>query len=541
MNYGSDFGLHRLGWKAFQDLCIAIAEERLQRPVQTFLPTSDAGRDGAFLGTWDSADGGESTIQCKFTSKPDNTLSLSTLSDELSKVARLATLGLVSDYIILTNHTVTGQSELAIRKAFEEKGVGRCRVFHRDWIVTRINESARLRMMVPRLYGLADLTELLDARAYQQAQLILSEMGDNLQKLVVTDAHRKSVRAISEYNLVLLLGSPATGKSTIGASLAIGAADIWKCLTLKSTSPDHLERHLDPTSRQFFWIDDAWGSTQYQREKSERWNQIFPLIQAAMKRGSRFLLTSRDYIWQAARKELKLQALPALGKSQVVINVNELTLEEKARILYNHIKLGDQPDNFKSHSKPMLPLVAKRPDFLPETARRFGTRLFTTGLYLGEARVADFFARPIDFLEQTIESLGAASKAAIALIFLNGGHVRSPVPSQALAHPAESFGVMPAGVREELDALKGSMLNLAEDEEGPYWTYTHPTISDAFASYVAKTPELVEIYLRGAKAETMVREVVCSGVHLQGAKVTVPVTLQDLLLDRIADLPSSSL
>ena len=49
-----DYALHRLGWKAFQDLCIALVEERLQRPVQTFLPTNDAGRDGAFLGAWDN-------------------------------------------------------------------------------------------------------------------------------------------------------------------------------------------------------------------------------------------------------------------------------------------------------------------------------------------------------------------------------------------------------------------------------------------------------------------------------------------------------
>jgi hypothetical protein len=48
------YPLHKLGWKAFQDLCAAVAEECLQRPVQTFLPTNDAGSDGAFVGTWDS-------------------------------------------------------------------------------------------------------------------------------------------------------------------------------------------------------------------------------------------------------------------------------------------------------------------------------------------------------------------------------------------------------------------------------------------------------------------------------------------------------
>lgn len=290
-----EFPIHRLGWKAFQDLCIAVVEEQTKRTVQTFLPSNDAGRDGAFVGRWDAYSKGNSTIQCKFTSKENLNLTLSMLADEMPKAKRLAKQKLADDYIILTNHTITGSSELKIRKAFEGVGIKRCRVFHREWIIARIAESPRLRMMVPRLYGLIDLESIMDRRAYRQAQLILSEMGDNLQKLVVTDAHRRSVGAISNHSVVLLLGSPAAGKSTIGASLALGANDIWKCSTIKSTSPEHLEKHLDSKGSQFFWIDDAWGSTQYQRDRVEAWNQIFPLMQGALKRGTRFLLTSRDY------------------------------------------------------------------------------------------------------------------------------------------------------------------------------------------------------------------------------------------------------
>lgn len=48
--------LHLLGWKAFQDLAVAVAEECLRRPVQTFLPTNDAGRDGGFVGLWEGDD-----------------------------------------------------------------------------------------------------------------------------------------------------------------------------------------------------------------------------------------------------------------------------------------------------------------------------------------------------------------------------------------------------------------------------------------------------------------------------------------------------
>ena len=83
-------------------------------------------------------------------------------------------------------------------------------------------------------------------------------------------------------------------------------------------------------------------------------------------------MTSRDYIWKAAQRDLKLQALPILNRSQVVINLQELSTQEKVQILYNHLKLGDQPPTFRTAVKPHLPEIAERQDFLPETARRLG-------------------------------------------------------------------------------------------------------------------------------------------------------------------------
>ncbi len=539
----ADYPLHLLGWKSFQDLCIAVAEECLKRPVQNFLPTNDAGRDGAFVGRWDAADlaAGESTIQCKFTSRPHENLSLSKLADEIEKARALAANGLAADYIILTNHPITGASELSIKAAFEAAGVGRCRVFAYDWIVRQIRSSARLRMLAPRLYGLGDLSDLLDERAYEQAQIILSAMGDDLKRLVITDAHRNSVRAISAHNLVLLLGAPAAGKSTIGASLAIGAADIWQCGTIRATSPEDIQRHLKPKTPQFFWIDDAWGNTQYQRQRAESWNQVFPLMQGAIKAGTRFLITSRDYIWRAAREDLKIQALPILGRSQVIINVQALSTQEKAQILYNHLKLGDQPTAFKNEVKPYLPEIAERKDFLPETARRFASTFFAGDLSRTRARVTAFFEKPESFLLDTISNLAPDCRAAIAVVFMNGGKVRSPVSAAELDPAAGSFGTSGGAVRQQLDALNGSLLLLAKDEVSAYWTYKHPTVSDAFARYVARSPELVEVYLRGAKPDSIAYEVVCAGAHVHGAPVVVPDSLHQLLADRIDKLDSHSL
>ena len=539
----ADYPLHLLGWKAFQDLSVAAAEECLKRPVQSFLPGNDAGRDGAFVGRWDGEEpaAGESTIQCKFTSKSEKNLTISKLSDELTKVKSLAAKGLATDYIILTNYKVSGATENKIKTAFESVGVGRCRVFGYEWIVRMIRKSPRLRMMAPRLYGLGSLSDLLDERAYAQAQIILSAMGDDLQRLVITEAHRKGVRAISEYNFVLLLGAPAAGKSTIGASLAIGAADMWQCGTIRATSLDDIKAHLGSEQNQFFWIDDAWGTTQYQRQQTEAWNQILPLIQGAINQGTKFLITSRDYIWRAAKKDLKIQALPILSKSQVTINVHELTTQEKGQILYNHLKLGDQSKKFRAAVKSFLPSIAERRDFLPESARRFSSTFFTGQLFPGKIAVTEFFKKPEDFLLETITNLSPECRAAIAVIFMNGGGVSSPVELRKIEAAAKAFGVNAGSVREQLEVLNGSLLLLAESNKGQYWTYKHPTVSDAFAQYVAGSSEKVEIYLRGARPISIVREVVCAGCKFAGASVVVPDSMHNLLEAKIVGLERSVL
>ena len=161
-------------------------------------------------------------------------------------------------------------------------------------------------MLVPRIYGLGDLSLILDQRATDQAKEILSALGDDLAKFVITEAYRRSAKALVEHGFVLLLGEPACGKSTIAAALAVGALDEWGCSTLKIRDADDFVAHSNPNElKQFFWVDDAFGSTQVDWTNTVAWNRTFPHVMAAIKRGARVLFTSRDYIYRSARRHLK--------------------------------------------------------------------------------------------------------------------------------------------------------------------------------------------------------------------------------------------
>lgn len=315
------FELHSLGWKAFQGLCASVLSEVLGQTVHQFMPVKDAGRDGAFYGKWNNEKAGGAgfdgsyAVQCKFSSVPNKTLTLSMLKDEIEKAATLASKDLANNYLLMTNMKISATTEPLIRNAFSEiTGIKSFSIFGFEWINQKILESPKLRMLVPRIYGLGDLTQILDQRAYSQTQSILSSMSDDLAKLVVTDAHRKSVHAIVKHGFVMLLGAPMSGKSTIAASLAMGAIDEWGCATLQIKSPQEFTSHWNPNEpKQFFWVDDAFGATQYQSENADEWNKIFPLMDSAIKKGARVIFTSRDYIFKAALQDLKAYAFPLIG------------------------------------------------------------------------------------------------------------------------------------------------------------------------------------------------------------------------------------
>jgi hypothetical protein len=537
------YELHSLGWKAFQNLCVSIVADVWGQVVQSFFDSRDGGRDGAFHGSWKRACGesfqGSFTVQCKFTGKANKNLQQSDLKDEFAKARRLASRGLADNYFLFTNARITGTIEETIRDLYEAiPGIKQFAMYGFDRISQIIRESPRLRMLVPRVYGLGDLSQILDERAYVQAKEILSALGDDLAKFVITDAYRKSAKALVKHGFVLLLGEPASGKSTIAAALSLGALDEWGCSTVKIRDANEFVKHSNPHEpKQFFWVDDAFGTTQLDWSSVSSWNGVFPHIQAAIRRGARVLFTSRDYIYRSGRQYLKESAFPLIKESQVVIHVEQLTKEEREQILYNHIRLGTQLKEFKTQIKPFLPEVATHQQFSPEIARRLGNQMFTKKLILSRGALDDFVARPLELLCEIIRTLDAESKSAIALIFIRAGTLTSPVEmTEDEQRTVTLLGGSVGGIRNALNSLNESLLIHTFQSGGYVWHYKHPTIRDAFAMLVAEDTELMDIYLTGTPIEKLFREVSCGDVGIEGVKVIVPTSRFEAVMTRIAAL-----
>lgn len=533
------YELHSLGWKAFQNLCATILSEIWGQTIQSFFDSHDGGRDGAFYGRWTDNKyeefSGSFTVQCKFTANSNATIKCSELSDEFEKARRLALKGLADNYFLFTNAKLTGAQEEKIQEELKKiPGINKCAIYGRERISQIIHESRRLRMLVPRVYGLGDLSQILDERAYEQAREILSSLGDDLNKFIITDAYRQSAKAIVDHGFVLLLGEPMCGKSTIAAALAVGALDEWGCSTIKVRDADDFVKHYNPNEKQLFWVDDAFGPTQIDWTAAINWSKTFPHINSAIHKGAKVIFTSRTYVYKYAKKYLKESALPVIKESQVVIHVENLSKDEREQILYNHVKLGNQDQTYKKKIKPFLFEVAAHEKFSPEIARRLGNYIFTKDLTISRHELNNFVEKPLDMLCEIIDTMDDASRSALALVFMRGGALPSPLNTtddeeQAIARLGGTVGDVIKG----LSSLNGSFL-ISSVKDGNYtWHFKHPTIRDAFASIVAASRDLMGIYLAGAPLEKLFSEVSCGDTGVRGVSVVVPASEYHIIVTKI--------
>lgn len=545
-----DFELHRLGWRAFQDLAAVVLQQVLGQTMQVFADSNDAGRDGAFHGVWcsnpaedsalapevDAAAGDRPTVvQCKFSGSGDGTLPPSALSDEVAKAARLHQQGICDAYLLVTNLRVTGATDQWLREKLAESGISRTLVLDGPWISRVITLSPTLRRYVPRVYGLGDLSLILDERRVQQAHALLARLREDLVTFVPTAAYRAAADAIAQHGFVLLLGEPASGKSTIAATLSVAALDEWGSQVMRVSSPDELVAAWNPhESRQLFWVDDAFGTIRHDPRLTDSWARRLDRVMTAVAGGARIILTSRDYIYREARPHLKEYAYPRLREQQVAVDIEALTSDEKRRVLYNHLKAGNQPGEVLRGWQPHLPAIADVTPFRPEVARRLGLQAFTGDRLHNREQLVDFMRRPTEFLRDVFGELDAGARAALGCVYVRGEHgLQSPVTlNTTLTHVIARLGATLEQVLPAFSRLDGTFLRLDSQGGQPTWQFRHPTLREGFAASVTGQPDMVGILLDGLTDAELLQQVDCGG-HARGTLVTVPPALYRSVAARI--------
>lgn len=392
---------------------------------------------------------------------------------------------------------------------------------------------------MPRVYGLGDLSTILDERKASQTRYLLGHLEDTLRVYVPTNPHRNAVRCLSKHKIVLLLGEPATGKSTIAAILATSHLGSDGKEAIKCDGPLEFSKHWNPNEKhRLYWIDDAFGANQVRLDFVDAWISLMPSVQAATQHGNRFIFTSRRHIYEEAKPKLGTRNHPLFRNTEAVVDVGILTQSEKEQILYNHIKAGNQSKIWKKQVKTFLNSVTRREMFLPEIARRLGNSSFTVNLEIDQKGLNSFFDDPKDHLVEIIEEIGDVQKAALALVYTNRSRLLINIDmNDASKQIAQVYGVPAAKISDALEQLDKSFIVKVSDDKETWWSFKHPTFVDAISDITVKSTKLSEMYLKGARWENIVSEVICAGMPNIKDALVVNEIQTGMLVERLLEIP----
>ena len=325
----------------------------------------------------------------------------------------------------------------------------------------------------------------------------------------------------------------------LAAILATTAIDGENHECMKCDGPLELAKRWNPHEKnRLYWVDDAFGPNQLRSDFVDCWINALPKVKAAIELGNRFILTSRSHIWHGAKPKLGTRNLPVLTNHKAIVDLGTLSPEEREQIIYNHLKAGNQDAAWKHRLKPHLPALAANPQLLPEIARRLGDSSFTKALNRLPHDLIKFVAEPEEFLVQTIRELDDAHQAAMTLIFLRQGRLpKHEFVSDSTNLVAEKYGVTVGDIAEALFELNGSFVLIRSENSKEIWAFVHPTFTDAVSTILSARTDLVELYVQGAKLETLLSEAICEGATAIRDAVVIPPSATEHLVRRLVTAP----
>lgn len=536
------YNLHLLGWKAFETLCGHIMHEVIGYTYSLYSEGKDGGKDGFFEGSGNLKDSNDSfsgrfIFQCKHTSLENKSITLTIVKDEILKVTRLVKDLNIQHYVIFTNYKLSAKNEETIRKEFLKiDKLETCTILGQEWFEVTIDKNKILRKLVPRIYGIGDLSEILDERIYKQSVEVLEDLKETVSTFVPTLSYQNAIDAISNKNFVILLGPAASGKSAIATNICMTSiVENESNETLILESFEEFKKHYNPDHpKKLYWFDDVFGATNLDYTLLNGWIKIFYKLQVAIKNGATVIFTSRDYIFKDAISKIQNDKFPLLFDSQVTIDVSKLRTFEKEQILYNHIKNGDIPKTIKSKLKPYLNKLSKHENFSPELARRLGNSFFHKDFMIYEENLNDFFSNPSTFFKSVIEVLDDDKKATLTLILLHGNKLPSPVAKNHIRNfLLDAFDTTLPKVKEALEVMEDSLVKLNFITNERYWLFYHPSMIDSIQSMLSEKVEMLELYLLGSTFKTLIRDTTClSNKH---NKIFVPKHLWMILCERLIE------
>jgi hypothetical protein len=174
---------------------------------------------------------------------------------------------------------------------------------------------------------------------------------DDIKAKLSVYVENPSVKAgrdiLESIHVLIVSGPPGVGKTTLAEMLSYAyLAEDWELVAIRSL--DDAFAHIDDTKRQIFFFDDFLGRIALDARALSNQDSDLARFIGRVRRtpNARIILTTRAYIYEAARLQYEVLSRRALDVASYVLDVGIYTRRIRARILSNHLIVAGVPEAY---------------------------------------------------------------------------------------------------------------------------------------------------------------------------------------------------
>ena len=276
-------------------------------------------------------------VQCKHYANSKYSDLKSSIKKELPKIKILKP----KRYILVTSMGLTPKRKEEIFEMLDNNCKQLCDIYDRNSINMLLSKYPEIEQSNYKLWltSVNVMKKILNNGAYNKNIIAIENIKYKFSIYVQNKSYLKAKELLKNQNVCIISGNPGVGKTTLANMLAVEYIDSgYELIKITQNIREGYEL-LQEGKKQIFIFDDFLGQTglDIKLNKNED-SDIIKFIEYMNKsKNKKFILTTRVYILNQAQEKYEELARYDFKLNEVTIELEDYSLYDKSRILYNHL------------------------------------------------------------------------------------------------------------------------------------------------------------------------------------------------------------